>query len=82
MVEERTYTSNLRKMFPTVLGFYDDDLQGKVRNRANSDYLESSGDTLDLLNTIKQEGCVLWSAKYALVAYHQVQVNFYRIIRG
>ena len=50
------YTSNLRKMFLTVLGCFYKNLRGKVRNRSDFDSLESSGDTLGLLNAIKQEG--------------------------
>ena len=79
IVEKITYTSNLRKMFPTVLGCYDEYLRGKVRNWADFNYLESSGNTLGLLNTIEQEGYVLRSAKYSHFAYHHVQVKFYRL---
>ena len=37
MAEKRTYISNLLKMFTTVLGCYDEDLLGKVRNRSDFD---------------------------------------------
>ena len=30
MTEKRTYTSNLRKIFPAILGCYDKDFRGKV----------------------------------------------------
>ena len=73
MAEKRTYTSHLRKMSSTVLGCCDEDLRGKVRNRADFDYLESYGDTLGLLKAIKQEGYGMQSAEYAPVAYHQVR---------
>ena len=53
MAEIRTYNSNLRKMFPTVLGCCDKYLQGKVQNRSDFDYLEYSSNTLGLVNTIK-----------------------------
>ena len=55
MMEEKiTFTSNLRKMFPTVLGCFNEDLQVKVKNWADLDYLKSSGNNLGLLNDIKQ----------------------------
>ena len=46
MAEKKTYTSNLHKMLPAVVGCCYEDLQVKVRNWSDFDYLESSGDTL------------------------------------
>ena len=82
MAEKRTYTSNLCKMFPTVLGCCDEDLQGKVRNRSDFNYLESSGDTLGLPNGIEQEGYGIRRAKYTPVAYHQEQFKLYQLRQG
>ena len=56
IADKITYTSNPRKMFPTVLGCCNEDLRGKVQNRADFDYLESFGNVLSLLNEITQEG--------------------------
>ena len=56
MAEKRTYTSNQRKMFPTALECCDEDLRGKVRNRADFNYLDSSGNTLDLINATNRRG--------------------------
>ena len=53
MVKKRCYTSSLSKMFPTVLGFCDKDLRGKVRNRVSFNYLEYVSDNLGMLNTTK-----------------------------
>ena len=69
-------------MFSTVLGCCDKDLLSKVRNRADFDSLDSSGDNLGLLNVINQEGCRLRSAEYAPVAYHPAQVKFYPLSLG
>ena len=69
-------------MFPFVLGCCDEDLQGKFKNRDDLYYLKSSGDNLGLLNPINQEGYGIWSAEYAYVSYHQVQVNFYLLNQG
>ena len=77
VAEKITYTSNLRKMSPTVLRCCNKDLQGNVRNQDNFDYLKASSDTRGLLNAINQEGYRLRSAKYASGAYHQAQVKFY-----
>ena len=49
MDEKIGRTASLSKMFPTVLGLCNEDRQGRVRNRANFDYLESSDDTLSLI---------------------------------
>ena len=54
MDEKIGRTASLSKMFPTVLGLCDEVRRGKVRNRANFDYLESSGDTLSLLKAINR----------------------------
>ena len=56
MAGKKAYTSNLRKMSPTVLGCCDEDLRGKVQNWDEFDSIESSSDTLDLLNAIEQGG--------------------------
>ena len=79
MDKKRGYTTSLRKMFPTVLGLCNKDLQGKVWNQTEFDSLESDGDILGLLNTIEQEGNGVRISEYAPVAYHQAQVKFYRL---
>ena len=56
MAKKRGYTYKLHKMSPTVLGCCDEGLRGKVKNRADFDSLESSDNTLALLNAIKKEG--------------------------
>ena len=79
MAEKRGYTTILRKMFPNVLWCCNEDLQGKVRKRADFDSIESSSDILGLLNAIEQEGYRVKSAEYAPIVYHQAQVRFYRL---
>ena len=82
VAKNRGYITSLCKMFLTVLGSRDNDLQGKVRNWVDFDSLKSSGNTLGLINAIDQKGYGLQSAKYASFTYHQAQVKFRRLIQG
>ena len=74
MADKRTYTSNLCKILPTVLGCCDEELQGKVRNRADLNYLDSSGNTLRLPNAIKKEGYGIQIARPCRLPSGTVQV--------
>ena len=77
MVKKIGYTASLRKMFPAVLGCFNEDLRRKVKNWVDSNSLESDGDNLSLLSTIEHEVYGVRSAEYEPAAYHQAQVKIY-----
>ena len=55
MAKNIGYNYNLRQMFPNFLGCGDVDLQDNVTNQSNFSPLESSRNTLGLINVINQE---------------------------